>query len=316
MDLRLLRYFVALAEERNFTSAARRLNVSQPALSQQLQLLERRLGAQLVDRATQPIRLTAAGEELLVGARRILQGVNDLDTSVRALGSGRAGSLRVGVTWGGLYDLMMPALRSLAEGRPGLQLSVVQLGGLDQLSALRRDEVDVVLHRETHFESYVALERRVLFDDPLIAMLPPGHPAGVTGRVRLADLAGEQLVMISRIGKPLVFDRCLQLCRDAGFEPNVIAEVYEPMALAVAVAAQRMVGLSGAGMANRYPGVDYLPVTPTTGIAPVSVVWNPGTANPLVAAFVSRLDPATITGPVEVAMEAAMALEVAAGSPV
>lgn len=297
MEIRLLRYFVALAEERNFTAAARRLNVSQPALSQQLQLLERRLGATLVERGTQPIRLTPAGEEFLVGARRILLGVDELDASVRAVGSGRAGSLRIGATWGGLYDLMMPALGSLVADRPGLQVSMVQVSGLDQLSALRRDEVDVVLHRETHFENFAGLERRVLFDDPLLAMLPPGHPAGRTGRVGLADLAGERLVMISRAGKPLVFDRCLQLCREAGFEPEVAAEVVEPMALALAVATQGMVGLSGAGMSNRYPGVDYLTVTPTVGIALVSAVWNPAGANPLVAAFVHRLDPRTITDP-------------------
>lgn len=296
MDLRLLRYFVALAEERNFTAAARRLNVSQPALSQQLQLLERRLGARLVERGTQPIRLTAAGEELLTGARRILQSVDELDASVRITGSGRAGSLRVGATWGGLYDLMMPALRSLAAERPGLQISMAQLGGLDQLSALRRDEVDVVLHRETHFEDLGGLERRTLFDDPLLAMLPPGHPAGSAGHVRLADLAGERLVMISRAGKPLVFDRTLRLCREAGFEPTPIVEVVEPMALALAVATQGMVGLTGAGMSNRYPGVDYLPVEPTVGIAEVSAMWNPAGANPLVAAFVRRLDPATVTG--------------------
>lgn len=85
----------------------------------------------------------------------------------------------------------------------------------NKLSALRRDEVDVVLHRETHFEDFGGLERRVLFDDPLLAMLPPGHPAGRGGRVRLADLAGERLTMISRAGKPLVFDRTLRWCREA-----------------------------------------------------------------------------------------------------
>jgi DNA-binding transcriptional LysR family regulator len=203
---------------------------------------------------------------------------------------------------------MMPALRSLAARRPGRQISMVQVAGLDQLSALRRGEVDVVLHRETHIEDFGdfgGLERRVLFDDPLLAMLPPGHPAGRTGRVRLADLAGERLVMISRAGKPLVFDRTLQLCREAGFEPTPIAEVVEPMAMALAVAAQGMVGLTGAGMSNRYPGVDYLPVEPGVGIAQVSAVWAAAGANPLVAAFVDRLDPATVTGPVSMAAEPA-----------
>ena len=291
MDLRLLRYYVALAEERSFTAAARRLNLSQPALSQQVRMLERRLGAVLVDRTAQPLRLTPAGRELLGGARRLLANAAEIDASVRSVASGRAGLLRLGVTWAGLYDLALPALRSLVAARPGLRVTVTQLAGLEQLAALRRDEVDVVLHRRTHAEGFDGLERRLLFDDPLLVLLPEGHPAGRTGRVRLGDLAGERFAMIARAGKPLVFDRCLQLCREAGFEPEVVAEVSEPMALALAVAAEGMVSLSGAGMANRYAGVDYLPADPAVGIAEVSAVWSPATAGPLVAGFVGLLDP-------------------------
>ena len=297
MDLRLLRYFVALAEERNFTAAARRLNVSQPALSQQIRLLERRLGARLVDRAAQPLRLTPAGQELVAGARRILAEAAQVDASVREVGAGRAGLLRVGVTWGGLYDLVLPALRELGAERPRLRVTVAQLAGLEQLAALRRDEVDVVLHRENQVEELGSLESRFLFDDPLLAMLPQRHPAGRSGQVRLADLAGERLVMISRAAKPLVFDRILRLCREAGFEPEVVEEVGEPMALALAVGGQGFVSLTGAGMANRYAGVDYLPVAPLTGIAKVSAFWSENCVNPLVPEFVGLLDPDTVLTP-------------------
>ncbi|GLW74245.1 LysR family transcriptional regulator [Kitasatospora phosalacinea] len=294
VDLRLLGYFVALAEERNFTAAARRLHLSQPALSQQIRLLERRLSATLVDRTSQPLRLTTAGAELLAGAQRLLAQAAELDASVRSVAAGRAGMLRVGVTWGGLYDMVMPALRELGARHPGVTVSVRQVGGLEQLASVRRDEVDVALHRVTHPEEFGALARRVLFDDPLLALLPAGHPAGRTGEVRLAELAGERFAMIGRSSKPVVFDRSLDLCRRAGFTPEVVCEVTDPMALALAVAAQGLVSLSGAGMSNRYPGVDYLPVTPRTGIAEVSAVWSPNCTNPLVDRFVSLLDPAHI----------------------
>ncbi|MHA6762353.1 LysR family transcriptional regulator [Streptacidiphilus sp. PAMC 29251] len=291
MDLRLLRYFVAVAEERSFTAAARRLHVSQPALSQQIKLLERSLDAELLDRSTQPLRLTPAGSEMLTGAYRLLRSVEDVDRTVRATTSGQAGVLRIGTTWGGLYDLLLPALRALRADRPDIQLPVTQLGGRDQLAALRRDEVDVVLHRHTHRDSFDGIERTVLFDDPLIAILPLGHPAGRSGRVRLADLADERFVMIGRQVKPLVFDRCVQLCREAGFQLDVVDEVLEPMGLALAVASEGVVSLSGAGMANRYPGLDYLLVDPVVGIAEVSAVWLPTCRNALLRPFLDALDP-------------------------
>jgi DNA-binding transcriptional LysR family regulator len=291
VDLRLLRYFVAVAEERNFTTAARRLHLSQPALSQQIKILERSLGAPLLDRSAQPLRLTPAGAELLTGAHRILRGAEDVERSLRATINGRSGMLRIGTTWGGLYDLLLPALRTLRATRPEVQLPVHQVGGPEQLAALRRDELDVVLHRHTHPESFEDVERRVLFDDPLLAILPAGHPAGRSGRVRLADLADEKFVMIARQGKPLVFDRCVRLCREAGFELDVVAEVDEPMGLALAVAGGSGVSLSGAGMSNRYAGVDYLLVDPIVGIGEVSAVWLPSCRNPLLEPFLDALDP-------------------------
>ena len=291
MELRLVRYFVAVAEERNFTAAARRLNLSQPALSQQIKLLEHGLGAMLVDRSAQPLRLTPAGSEMLTGAYRLLSCAEEVERAVRAAGTGHAGSLRIGVSWGGLYDMVLPALSALHATRPGVHLPVTQVAGLNQLAALRRDELDVVLHRHTHKESFDGIERKVLFDDPLIAILPPGHPAGRSGRVRLADLADERFVMIGRHAKPLAFDRCARLCREAGFEIDVVAEVDEPMGLALAVGSGSMVSLSGAGMANRYKGVDYLPVEPTVGIAEVSAMWLPSCRNVLLEPFLDALDP-------------------------
>ena len=289
MDLRLLRYFVAVAEERNVTAAARRLHLSQPGLSQQIKLLERTMGTLLLDRSAQPLRLTPAGDELLAGAYRLLDAAADVDRSVKATAEGRTGLLRIGTTWGGLYNLLLPAMRDLRAERPGVLLPVTQYSGPGQLAALRRGEVDVLLHRTTHRESFAGVERRLLFDDPLLALLPIGHPAGLSGAVHLPALADERFVMINRQIKPLVFDRCAQLCRDAGFEMNVVEQVEEPMALALAVGSSNAVSLTGAGMASRYPGVDYLLVEPLTAIAEVSVTWLPSQENPLLEPFVAFL---------------------------
>jgi DNA-binding transcriptional LysR family regulator len=175
---------------------------------------------------------------------------------------------------------------------PGALLPTRQLGGDGQLAALRADQVDVVLYRRTHPESLDGLARRHLFDDHLIAALPAGHPAGRSGRVRLAELSGEPFALLRRAAMPLVFHLCVQACRDAGFDPNPVTEYDDPLSLALAVGSGDGVGLSGMGMANRYAGIDYLPVEPTVSIAEISAVWSPNNRNALLAPFLAALDAA------------------------
>lgn len=297
MDIRLLRYFVALAEDRSFTAAARRLHVSQPALSQQMLLWERRLNTILVDRSVQPLKLTPAGEHLLTGAYRLLRAHEELEQGVRAIGSGRAGGeLRIGFVYGGLYGLLVRALQVLRVEYPGALLPTCQLGGDGQLAALRADQVDVVLYRRTHPESLDGLASQHLFHDWLIAALPAGHPAGTSGRVRLADLADEPFALLRRKAMPLVFHLCVQACRDAGFDPYPITEYDDPLSLALAVGSGDGIGLSGMGMANRYAGIDYLPVEPAVSISQISAVWNPSCRNALLPPFLAALQAALPVG--------------------
>jgi DNA-binding transcriptional LysR family regulator len=309
MDVRLLRYFVALAEECSFTAAARRLHLSQPALSQQMLLWERRLGTVLVDRSVHPLKLTPAGEHLLAGAYRLLRAHEDLEQGVRAIGSGRAGGeLRIGFVYGGLYGLLVRALQALRAEHPGALLPTRQLGGDGQLAALRAVEVDVVLYRRTHPESLDGLASRHLFHDWLIAALPTGHPAGGSGRVRLADLAGEPFALLRRKEMPLVFHLCVQACRDAGFDPHPITEYDDPLSLALAVGSGDGIGLSGMGMANRYAGIDYLPVEPAASISQISAVWNPKSRNALLPPFLAAVQAALPAG-VDSRASAALAVE-------
>jgi DNA-binding transcriptional LysR family regulator len=298
MDIRLLRYFIALAEERSFTAAARRLHLSQPALSQQILLWERRLSTTLVDRSVQPLKLTPAGEHLLTGAYRLIAAHDELEQGVRAIGAGRAGGeLRIGLVYGGLYELLVQALRALRAEHPGVLLPTQLFAGNSQLAALRADEVDVILYRRTHPESLDGLATRHLFHDWLIAALPAGHPAGASGRVRLTDLAGEPFALLRRNAMPLVFDRCVQACRDTGFDPYPITEYDEPLGLALAVGSGNGVGLSGIGMSNRYTGIDYLPVEPAVSIAEISAVWNPNCRNALLPPFLAALQQVPISDP-------------------
>jgi DNA-binding transcriptional LysR family regulator len=289
IDVRLMRYFVAVAEERSFTAAARRLHIAQPSLSNQIRQLERRLGAQLIDRRTHPLVLTEAGTQLLDGAYRTLVAVDDTLAATRAVAAGRAGVMRVGFVWGGLYDLLMPTLRTLRSRLPDAKFLVRQLRGVDQLAALRRGDAEVALYRPMQFEDLDEFEQLPLFEDRLIAVLPEGHPAGRTGTVRLTDLADEPFGAFHRDLMPLMYDRCAAACRAAGFEPRLINEFYDPLTLALTVASGGGVALTGEGMSTRYPGLVYLPVEPVVTIAQIAAVWRPGCTNPLLRPFLDTV---------------------------
>jgi DNA-binding transcriptional LysR family regulator len=289
MDIRQLRYFSAVAEDGSFTTAARRLHVSQPALSQQIKVLERGLGVPLLVRSCTPVRLTPAGEQLLRHAYRVMRAADDAEDAVRSYGTARTGRLRVGVVVAGLYDILHPVLSELREKVPDARFPVVQLGSPDQLTAVRRGDVDVVLYRRTHEEPESDLVMKPLRDDLLIAALRAGHPAvGEGDRVRLADLAGERFVSFRRQRMPLVYDRCLAACHAAGFTPDIQDHVDDPLALALAVVSGA-VALSGAGMAVRFPGVVYALTEPQTVITEIAAVWHPDNANPLLPVFIARL---------------------------
>jgi DNA-binding transcriptional LysR family regulator len=289
MDLRQLRYFVAVAEERNFTAAARRLRMSQPSLSQQILLLERRMGVTLLDRTARPLRLTSAGSHFLDGGRKVLAAADKLVHEVRRRGTSEAGELRIGVVRHGLYELLTRTIARVRMVAPDARLPVRQVAGSEQLAALRRSDIDVLLYRHAAPGSLDDLSRLPLFDDPLIAVLPAGHPLIVDGAVELAALAGSPLVLVRREAMPIAYDRTLQACREAGFEPDEIVEIEDPYTLALVVADGNGIALSGDGMADRYPGIAYVPVTPYSGIAEISAVWRDDVDNPLRTVFLDAL---------------------------
>ena len=289
MELRLLRYFIAVAEERSFTAAARRLRLSQPSLSQQIQLLERRMGVTLLDRAAHPMQLTPAGQHLFDAGRQLLEAADELVNATRRRGSASGGELRIGVVKHGLYDLVQQAIAHVRTIAPDARLPVRQFAGTAQLAALRRSAIDLMLYRHTHTTTFDDLHVLPLFDDPMIAMAPSGHPVIENGAVALHRLEEYPLVLVRRDSMPIAYDRTLAACRDAGFEPSAIIEIEEPYTMALTVANGSGIGLTGAGMADRYPGIDYVPVTPRSGTAEISAVWRVEAPNPLREIFLDGL---------------------------
>ena len=239
MELRHLRYFRAVAEEKHFGRAARILHMAQPPLSQQIRQLEDELGVGLLRRTTRRVDLTPAGEAYLVRVRAILQAVDAARDEAVRIGSGLEGRLVVGCVGSATYSLLPTLARALREQLPGVDFAFRgEMLSPDQLDALRDGSIDLALLRPF---ADLALDTGVVLtplrEEKYVVALPEGHRLAGRNRVRVADLRDEDLIVHSGHGRSAMFDAVTALCRDAGFEPSIRHEVAETSTLVTFVAA-------------------------------------------------------------------------------
>lgn len=211
MELRQLRYFVTVAEELHFGRAAERLDIVQPAVSQQVARLERELGLKLLDRSSRHVRLTGDGERMLREARSVLAAADRATEVALELASGRAGVLRFGMAQG-LRDRLERGLNALRESAPGVEVKLSSGTAADHLEALRAGDLDAAFIRG----DVAAADLQVieLWRDPLSVLVPSEYRAD--DGVKLADLAGLPLRLPD---DPWLVQFLVSACRDAGFEP-------------------------------------------------------------------------------------------------
>ncbi len=234
VELRQVRYFVAVAQELHFGRAAERLHIVQSAVSQQVRRLEREVGADLFDRSARQVRLTAAGERFLPEARALLAAEERALAVVADLVGTRRSTLRLG-TSAGLGDHLDRVLDALARLAPGLRVQLVSAPTRERLDRVAKGELDAAFVRDVGSDGADGLDadkagtdgalRHVpLWPDPLVAVLPAAHPLAATGPeeaegVDLAALAAVPLRLTARRTNPALVDRVLTACHDAGFEP-------------------------------------------------------------------------------------------------
>jgi DNA-binding transcriptional LysR family regulator len=216
VELRQLAYFVAVAEELHFGRAAERLHIVQPAVSQQVQRLERDLGVELFDRSRRTVRLTPAGERLLIEARATLAAAGQVRRVATDIVAGRDGILRLGTSQG-LGARLEDLLERLVEVAPRLRVELVSLGSAERIAALHSGELDAALVRWGAAENDVQLQW--LWDDPVVAALPVTHALGRRPAVHLAELRRLPLRLAPRAANPAFHDAIIAACRQAGFTP-------------------------------------------------------------------------------------------------
>lgn len=257
MELRQLRYFIAVAEEMNITRAAQRLHMTQPPLSRQLQLIEDEIGLPLFERGARPLKLTDAGRVLYAQARRVLEQADELAPLTRRLAQA-AERIVIGFVPSTLYGALPEVIRAFREAAPAVELSLIEMFTLEQLGALKGGRIDIGFGRLRFDDD--RLVREVLVEERLIAALPDGHPlAAPDASISLADIAGQTLIVYPSTPRPSFADQQLSALRDGGLAPAAVHEVRELQTALGLVAAQVGVslvpesveGVRGKGVAYR-----------------------------------------------------------------
>jgi DNA-binding transcriptional LysR family regulator len=223
-ELRLIRYFVAVAEEGNVTRAAERLHMAQPPLSTAIRQLEEQLGVALLDRTSRQVRLTAAGEQLLEQGRELLSHADAIVGDVQAVERSPSGLLRCGLSPAARFDLAPELLEGWSAAAPGVMLHTRE----DTTGALLRDVRQGRLDLAVVFcpPALTGLASTILREEPAVLHVRDDHPLAKRRRVPLDDLAGETLLVAGGKDSPGYTDAVLDACRSAGFEPNTRPDPY------------------------------------------------------------------------------------------
>jgi DNA-binding transcriptional LysR family regulator len=294
MELRHLRYFVAVAQRLNYSEASRRLHVAQPAISQTILDLEEELGVRLLLRTKRSVQLTAAGTVFLREAEEILRRADEARRQAQRAARGEVGSLGIGF-FGTAAAPILPALVQACRRKfPDLELQLHELNPDQQLAAFDDGRIDLGFSRPLPADRKLEFEEEVVYTDCLVVALPETHPFAKQKVVRLKSLAGEPFVQFHRKGAPGLFDEVMACCRRAGFSPRV---VNEPNFMATVMTLVE----SGLGVSliprcvrtlNRVQ-VAIRPISPKSARIPLCVAWRKSAHNPAVAAFLDILKAAT-----------------------
>ncbi|SUV58164.1 LysR family transcriptional regulator [Bordetella parapertussis] len=266
MELRHLRYFVAVAEDLHFTRAAARLGIGQPPLSLQIQQLEREIGTPLLLRQPRGVALTEAGARFLQDARAVLHAAELAVETARRLGHGEQGDIAVGFTASAVFHPYLPsAIHAYRDRYPGVRIALSESNARALLAGLRSGEVDVAFVRPPYALDDEFASERVL-DEPMLVALPPDHPLCRKRTVPVAALAEQDFVLYPRpIGAGL-YDAIMQACQRAGFTPRVIQEAPQMASIISLVAAG--VGIAVVPAAMRHMGAAGIVYRPIRGDAP------------------------------------------------
>jgi len=291
MELRHLRYFIAVAEELHFGRAAQVLGISQPPLSQQIQALEQEIGARLFERTNRRVELSEAGRLFLAEARLVLAQVDKAADVARRAQLGQLGELKIGFTSSAPFNSSIPqAIFAFRQAFPAVHLALQEMSSKEVAQALVDESVQVGIMRPLPLpESLVAVE---LFREPLVAIIRADHPLAVGSEegLQLSALAAEPFVFFPRSYGSGLYAQLLNLAREAGFSPLITQEAGEAMTIIGLVAAGLGVTVLPASYQRmRIDGVVYRTLLDAEANTAVWLVQRRDQHSPMAKAFVELL---------------------------
>ncbi|MCG8558657.1 MAG: LysR family transcriptional regulator [Hyphomicrobiales bacterium] len=286
VDFELLRSFCVLAEERHFGRAAKRLNISQPPLSRRIQKLEELLGCLLLERTQRRVELTAAGRVFMTKAEALLRQFQRAVYDTNSASRGMLGRLVLGFIHSTSYGLLPSILSRFREASPAVELELREMTIQEQQRALLDGHIDVGLLRPQRPPSDIAVS--IIDREPFLAVLPSDHPLAARRSVSLQALADLPFILFPAATAPLFNERILEMCRRAGFAPQVAQEATQ---------IHTVVGLVGAGIGVavapatavrfRIPTVTCLPIEEGPPPVEVAVAWHRKRHTPVVECFIA-----------------------------
>lgn len=291
MELRHLRYFVAVGEEQHYGRAAQRLRVAQPALSRQIQDLEDEIGFKLFDRLPRGVRISAGGKSFLEDVRGILQQVDEAKMRAGRVARGQSGTLRVGFIESASWHGIVPdSFRQFRERQPNAELQLSPLSSLEQVEAIRSGRLDagfVFNFPKTDHE----LDQVQVGSHCLVLAAPKGHRLTKSKKLRLRDMADAAFIWFPRRQSPIYYDRLMHECFRRGLKsPRIVQEAVDQATLLSRVSCGLGVGFVSEATRWRCPrGVVLLPVTDLNLQWASALLWRKQNASPLLARFVAEV---------------------------
>jgi DNA-binding transcriptional LysR family regulator len=291
MELRHLRYFVAVGEEQHYGRAAERLGIAQPALSRQIQDLEKELGFALFDRLPRGVKLSAAGELYLSDARRILLEVAEAKLRAERVAFGKAGMLRVGfvelLSWHGVVP---DSFRRFRRRQPDVELDLQPLRSVDQIEAVRSGRLDAgfifnLAKLDGDFTQMLVAQHKV------VLAAPQGHAVTRLKPLRLRDLRDAPFIWFHRSANPLFYERIMEACIRGGLSTPRIVQHAVDHATALSLVSCRL-GVAFVSETTRWQcprGVKLLPIADLNVPVPIYLIWRKDNQSPLLQRFVAQV---------------------------
>jgi DNA-binding transcriptional LysR family regulator len=275
VELRHIRYFEAVAAERNFTRAAERLGVAQPPLSRQIKELEVEVGVALFDRDSRPIRLTEAGRIFHEQATRILSSTEQLRRSMQRLSETGRRRFVVGFVASIVYGMMPKVIRDFRASSDGLEIQLLEMTTLEQVVALKDGRIDAGLGRIRIDDP--AIKRHVLQEEPLIAAIGSADPLARADSIALSDLLARKLLVYPSQPRPSYADQVLRILRDHGLVHDDVEEVRDVQVALGLVASEAGLALVPSSMRHvQRDDITYVRIRDEGAISPIILSFRDG----------------------------------------